>query len=133
VRASDFAVCVRRLPAHQSDPAAVKAHFGFFGPVASVAIAVENEPLMRLIRQQQLLKARWRRLHLLYARELQACPPRGETSTRRARGHDGRAAARLLGQIEAQLAALVDGAEALRQARQLPAPCTGYALPLPLP
>ena len=127
VRASDFAVCVRRLPAHQTDPEAVKAHFAFFGPVASVAIAVENEPLMRLIRQQQQLKARWRRLHLLYARELQACPPRGETSTRRARGHDGKTAVRLLGQIEAQLAALVDGAEALRQARQLPAPCTGYA------
>ena len=50
-------------------------------------------------------------------RELQARPPRGETSTRRARGRDGRAALRLLGQIEAQLAALVDGAEALRQAR----------------
>ena len=104
VRASDFAVCVRRLPAHHTDPTAVKAHFAFFGPVASVAIAVENEPLMRLIRQQQQLKARhtltltltpiltltpmptltlsptltqarWRRLHLLYARELQASPP----------------------------------------------------------
>ncbi len=60
MRASDFAVCVRKLPAHQADAEAVKAHFSFFGPVASVAIAVENEPLMRLIRQQQQLKARWR-------------------------------------------------------------------------
>ena len=29
VRASDFAVCVRKLPAHQADPEAVKAHFSF--------------------------------------------------------------------------------------------------------
>ena len=92
-------------------------------------------------------KARWRRLHLLYARAL-----RDTLSTRPLALRDGRAVRRLQRQLEAQLAALVHGAEALRQARpppqrpespspartplqrsspaqarQLAAPCTGYA------
>ena len=116
VRASDFAVCVRRLPSQQTDPRSVKAHFSFFGPIASVALSINyNVPLLELLQQQQRLKARWRRLHLLYTLEVRA--------TRR----DRRKTARLLKRIEGTLAALVGGARALRHARELPAPCTGYA------
>jgi len=54
-RASDFAVKVSGLPNTYTDPLAVKAHFSFFGPIASVALSVDNAPLLALLERQSAL------------------------------------------------------------------------------
>ena len=73
--ASDFGVVVKKLPHGAADAAAVKAHFTFFGDVASAALSVDNRHLLALLRQQGRLHAQWRTLHVLYAREARAAVP----------------------------------------------------------
>ena len=79
-RASDFSVFVQHLPPLGSDPASLRAHFSYFGDVAAVAVSNDHRHLLKLLREQQGLKARWRDLHLEYARALTAL---------RARSHEG--------------------------------------------
>ena len=57
-KASDFAVLVSRLPAHGSDPAALRQHFAFFGEVASVAVSTDHEQLMKLLLSKKGIKTK---------------------------------------------------------------------------
>jgi len=66
-RASDFAVRVSCLPRAYTDPHAVKAHFSFFGPIASIALSVDSLPLLRSLERQHRLAAAWRKLHTMHA------------------------------------------------------------------
>ena len=113
--ASDFGVVVKKLPHGAADAAAVKAHFSFFGDVASAALSVDNRHLLALLRQQGRLHAQWRTLHVLYAREARAAVPSRKKLDA------------LVDKIEAQLCELVRGAAALRQARAHVVRGTGQA------
>ena len=55
------------LPRAYTDPHAVKAHFSFFGPIASIALSVDSLPLLRSLERQHRLAAAWRKLHTMHA------------------------------------------------------------------
>lgn len=112
-RASDFAVRVEGLPSAYTDQHAVRAHFAFFGPVASVSLAVDNENLLLLLERQHRLQHAWRQLHLRHA--LLPADQR-----KRCRGSHLRAA-------EKMLVALARAREELRAETSAPCACTGDA------
>ena len=134
-RASDFAVAVSRLPAVGSDPASLKEHFSFFGPVASVAVSTDNQRLISLLESHQRNRARWRHLHLEFARSQKALRAsshdsdsgvqlRPESRALR-RSHD-----KLLLTIEKHCAELLRSRQELRKAAAAPSACTGHAIVL---
>ena len=114
-RASDFAIRVSKLPQQYTDPHAVKAHFSFFGPIASVALSYDNEVQLQLLDRQQRLRAQYRRLHHQY-----------NEAVRSNRGRQ--ACARLLRRIDALLSRLLASRAELRAQLAAPCHCTGHAI-----
>ena len=132
VRASDFAVMVSRLPATGSDPDSLRAHFAFFGDVASVAVSTENHRLLSLLEKQRSLQVRWRHLHLAYGRALKSSRAvthsAGGAQLRAESGSHKKGLNKLLDQIEVTWGELLRTRAELRSASTEPALCTGHAV-----
>ena len=112
-RASDFAVRVSGLPNSYTDTHAVKAHFSFFGPIASVALSVDNAHLLALLERQHALAQDWRKLHTHHALLAPAQRARASRS--------------LLRRAEHMLSRLTRARAALRAELRAPSDCTGTA------
>ena len=132
ISASDFAVWVNRLPPIGSDPASLKEHFSFFGPVASVAVSNDHHRLLKLLARHSELKTRWRHLHLEYGRALRAVrasthSPSG-VQLRAPSGKAKQQLEQLLGQIERHWSEVLRSRVELRAAASSHAVCTGHAV-----
>ena len=115
-RASDFAVAVTRLPAQGTGTQSVKSHFSFFGVVASVALSVENQHVLSLLREQHGLRGEWRRLHVRYTRAARATASSCGAPTER-----------MVRDAELALSKLVACQRNLQIARLRANRCTGHA------
>lgn len=129
-RASDFAVHVVGLPETGATPASVRAHFRFFGPVASVALSRDERRVVAGLLELRGLRREWRHLHAEYARADAALRPArpGSNLLRSMEAASARQAKRtLLRRMEATLRSLLLCGSRLRAAAAEPSPCTGHA------
>ena len=129
VRASDFAVQVSRLPRLGTTPKALKEHFSFFGPVASVALSLDQSELLRWLRQQHTLTAKWRYLLLELGRMHRFVDEDSTGGTGQVSEASLQVASnKLLVQLERHLLEMLRAREQLRKAACRRAMCTGHAV-----
>ena len=146
VRASDFAVLVSQLPSQGVDSQAIRAHFAFFGPIASVALSHNHDELLRHFHAHRTIKSRWHSLHAEYMRTRFVARKEGETllpsqsqqpsqhlpsvAASEAAGCASTHAAcdAILGHLVATWQEMLEARRQLKAAAARPATCTGHAV-----